>query len=582
MYVAPPCPAFRRLRRALFCGAIFALWPTSLLAAEPVATGLPLASAAPPAIRPLVWFDWQGEIRLRGEAMHGLRLATDPDHPARLDLRHGSFDPPEVPQLPAGETIPFWSMNTADVRLRFNPVMHVGEWSDVHSQIDLGRGVVMGSDPRSATLPWTAADASQPFSGIAGQGPLRDGVAVRRLWLTGRVFGFGEVDIGRMGDHFGMGMFRNSGGDLIGDFQDDVDRLAVRADLFGLRMMVARDNLASLPAAGWNPNLDIRVGKDAAGNDVTVPLTTNQAVQRSQQDSNDVVRWTAEVHGGKRKAELGLRWSAALQYTTQETGLRAEHEVETATSGCKLASCQMLINRTARFLNPELALDWQGTLGGQPLRLQAEGVLQYGTFGNIGARATPGTDTTQSRSIDSPLTIVAGGIAARGSLRIDRSELKLDTGYASGASDGGFGVNDTDNLHWNGSTRPDAPLRTFLSGFHFHRNYRIDGLLFRDVIGAVANTVYFKPAWRFVISEGADTLGVEGSVLAALAASKNATPGHGTVLGIEPEVTLDYTTASGMAGILRSSLLLPGSAFSSDGHSADPAVRVEAIWRLSF
>lgn len=583
---APTGPLAQTLRHA--CGWLLAalLLPMPAGAVEVKPPGPPLAPPVSPVVRPLVRFEWQGELRTRGEAMHGLRLSTDPDQPPHLVLRHGTSDPVDVPRLPAGQKVAYFSMSDADLRLRLQPVLHVGEWSDVHAQVDLGRGVVLGGDPRLDGFPDSAdpgaARQVQQFTTLPGQAALPGGLAVRRLWLTARLFGFAEVDIGRMGDHFGMGMFRNSGGDLLGDFQDDVDRMAVRADLFGLRLMIARDSLASLPAAGWTPTTETVVGKDANGKDISLPWTTNQAVQRAQQDSADLSRWTLEVHGGKRKLEQGLKWSFALQYATQETALKAEHEVETATSACRLGSCQQLINRSARFLNPELALDWLGRIGTWPLRMQLEGALQYGTFGNIGARTTPGTETTLSAAVDSPLTLVAGGLAGKGNLKIDRHELKVDAGYASGSSDGGFGVNDTDNLRWNGSTRPDARFRTFLSGFHFHRNYRVDGLLFRDVIGAVANTVFVKPAWRFLVAEGSHTIGLEGSVLAAVAASSAATPGKGSLLGIEPELTLDYSSSSGMAGLLRGSLLIPGSAFSAGSESAEVATRIEAVWRLSF
>jgi uncharacterized protein (TIGR04551 family) len=424
----------------------------------------------------------------------------------------------------------------------------------------------------------------QQVTTIPGQGSLRDGVSVRRLWLTGRLFGFAEVDIGRMGDHFGMGMYRNGGSDLLSDFQDDVDRVAVRADLFGLRLMVARDSLSSSPNPSWGSRANEVTGKDATtGKDVTGTWTSNTAVQQTLQDSNDLSRWVLEVHGGKRKADLGLQWAFALLYATQETALLAEHQTDVSFQGnCATTDCFLLISRKARFLDPEVALDWRGKLGNRSLRWEAEGVLHYGTFDNIGARTTTGTETSTRTSIDSPLTLVAGGIATRATLRGDHDEWKLDAGYASGSSDGGFGVNDTDNLRWNGSSRPDAPFRTFLSGFHFHRNYRIDGLLFRDVIGAVANTVFIKPAWRFLLADGSHTLGLEGSVLAAVAASSAATPGKGSLLGIEPEVTLDYRGGSGMTGLLRGSLLVPGSAFSAEGQSASLATRIEAIWRLSF
>lgn len=561
-----PC-ANRHPRLAARVAFAFALALVSrhALAAEPSPADLPSASAAPPVVRPLVYLEWQGELRLRGENMSGVRVRVPDDvhQTPYLDLRRDG-EPASFPN--EGMRL----LQTADLRFRLRPVLHVGEWSEVNSQLDLGRGVVLGGSPDTQ-------DVIARFTGFPGQTSLRDGIAVRRLWVHARLFGFGEVEVGRMGDHFGMGMLRNAGGGIAGDFQDDVDRVAVRAELFGMRLMVARDSLAALPRSGW--------GVDAKPTELKpnpTVYTVNDSVQRALQDATDVSRWVAEAHGGKLRGEQGLMWSAAMLYSTQELAMRAEHEPAIDfTQPCRTGDCVSLITRNARFLVPEFALDWRGRLGSRPLRIQAEGALQYGTFDNIGNRSAASSDSGTTASVDSELTIIAGGLASRATLRDGRSEFKLDAGFASGAADGGFGVNDTDNLRRGGLTS-GTDYRTFLSGFHFHREFRIDGLMFRDIVGAVANTVYVKPAWRWLFLEGETTLGLEGSVLAAIAASPQATPGKGTFLGIEPEVTLDWSGRSGLGGFLRGSLFVPGAAFATNGQDAGVATRVEAIWRVTF
>ncbi len=548
-------------------GLLACCLPATALAAAPVADDL-LAPQVP-TIRPLVSWDWHGDLRLRAETLAGVRLATDPYLPSRLDLRHGAGDPSSLPEQ--GSSL----METADLRLRLNPVLHVGEWTDVISQVDLGRGVVLGGSPQPSDLigSWT---------GVTGQSALKDGVAVRRLSVRARLLGMAEVEIGRVGDHFGMGMVRNAGGDLLSDFQSDVDRLAIRAEVFGLRLMIARDTLTSLPALGWGQSSLDLPAKDASGKPTTTPVTSS-APFFTLQDATDTTRWVAEVGGGKVKNDQGLIWNAAILYTTQELGLSAENNAGISfQTTCKTGDCITLSKRNARVFTPQMYLDWHGNWSGRAMRWQLEGAMVYGSFDNIGIKTETAADTGSKTAVDSPLTWISGGLAIRGEMQRGAERTRLDLGAASGNSNGGFGVNDSNPLTVDGSGRPDAALRTFMSGFVFHRDFRVDGLLFRDIIGAVANAAYVKIGHRHAFLQGTDDLGIEASVLGAIAPAPSATTGNSGLLGIEPELTLDYHGPGGNTALLRGSWLVPGPAFAVAGHAAHQAGRLEAVWRLQF
>ena len=236
-----------------------------------------------------------------------------------------------------------------------------------------------------------------------------------------------------------------------------------------------------------------------------------------------------------------------------------------------LASDQVdteLLDATVKMLSahPQLAVDWRG---GDHFRFQAEAALTYLTLGRSDVKAATVTEKT----------VISGGVGVRASLRDGRHEGRVDAGYASGEDEGGFGVLDTDNFR-----KEDGSPRSTLTGFHFHRDYRVDGLLFRDLVGAVANTFYLRPAWRLHLLEGTDgsDLHVELGVLGALAASSSATPGKGSVLGWEPAASLLLKDGP-VEAAAGATLLLPGDAFDSPGGvAAQPAFRLEALLRLSF
>ncbi len=529
----------------------------SPLATAPTNTASPaeiLLPASLPSISPLVSLDLHGHFRSRTEMLSGIRLVKDVQQlPPRLDLRHGSDS--VLPGASGGK------MATADLRLRIDPTLHIGEWFDINSQIDLAGATVLGGD-NNPTIADREARAVENLSGMPSQGDVRNAAAVRRLWVHARLFGLAELEIGRTGDHFGLGMLRNAGGDLLGDFQSDVDRVSLRGDLFGLRLMLARDSLGTLPFASTLPNAFDHKAESR------IVQTGTGSIAYGLEDAADVTRWVAEITGGKLNGEPGLKWSAAAQYQTQDVASRADHEDCIAN-----ASCDQLVPRNGRLIIAQLALDWNGTLGGSPLRLQGESAGIYGSFGRTDPRS--GTE--------SPLLLLSAGAAFKAKWQRGLGDVLVDAGFASGDRSGGFGVLDTDNLR-NGAELSASP-KTFSSGFHFHRNYRVDGLLFRDLIGAVANAWYLKPAYRYeLLDKGhGDSLALELGLLAAVAASSEATPGKGNLLGFEPELSLEYRQPSGTGALLRATYLFPGGALATpQGLAADNAWRVEGAVRFGF
>lgn len=514
----------------------------------------------------LVRLDWSGSVRLRAEAWGGVRLNADNALlPARLDLRHGQADKPGPPT--DGRLL------GSDLRLRLDPAVVVGDWSAVHLQIDAA-GLWNNLVDKGVLRDRFAA-------GAIGTGPLDSSLGVRRLWWKARLVGLCDLQIGRMPDHFGMGMVRNQGGGLDQDHQSDVDRIKLSAEVFGIRAAIARANLASLPLVSDDSalgNYNNAVGGSWGGS-TAVPFTLRTgSTGLPLQDSADVIRWDFEVGGGQITKSRGWTWDIALLWQSQDFALVSETQAlnEPVSPLDKLqdpncgANCGLLSNRGLRTWTFQGALDWQTEAAGHPLRLQLEGAFVYGNLAR--------TDITSAAD---DKTIAAGGVAARANWQRGPQAWQLDLGLATGETEGGFGVRDQTAFKTGGL--PDGAPRDLLTGFRFHKSYRLDGILFRDVIGAVANAWYARPALRHGWDLGGGYgLSADVGVLGAAAMFAAATPGKGRVLGIEPDLALGVSSGQGQLQ-LRSSVLLPGSAFdNAAGGAADTSWRVDAIWLWKF
>lgn len=538
-------PAFCRHSIAMIAALALA-GPLFAAEAKPTAG---VAPAVQSAAAPLVHIELGGMLRLRGQTIRDGSLG---DHnqgrlsglPAALSVRNDNDS------LSDGGD----ALAVGDLRLRLEPRLRLASRAVIHSQIDVVGAMALGSDPR--------VDSDSIMERLAwqsGNGPARDPLAVRRLWATFDVFGVGEFHVGRMPDHFGMGLVRNDGRDAIADFQSEVDRVGVQVEAFDLQLSISRDNMGSGPL--------VPVG--AAADALVYPM----------QDSADVLRWVFQLYGGAFKPDApGLAWGIALLYQDQELALASEHDADPAAAlaGDCLASgtCTRLVPREASMVWPQAWLRFKTRTPLGELHAEMEGALLFATFENTDVLAA--TDTGK--------TIIAGGVATR--LRLDQGNngWRLDAGFASGESEGGFGV--FDQANFRDLAAPDQPHRDLLTGFRFHRGYLVDGLLFREVIGAVANSWYARPAWRHRLLDTRQwgRLEAEVGVLGAVAASTGATPGKALLLGIEPELGLELVSTATSSARLDLSWLVPGAAFDdgANGPAARQAWRLSAQWVVRF
>jgi uncharacterized protein (TIGR04551 family) len=127
----------------------------------------------------------------------------------------------------------------------------------------------------------------------------------------------------------------------------------------------------------------------------------------------------------------------------------------------------------------------------------------------------------------------------------------LYSGFASGRNNFGFQLND-------GVVDPEAPP----SNFKFDRDYHVDMILFREIIGSVTNATYIKPWIQFDFwTRNKDTFGFRFDAIYSLAHKAGATPSGERFLGLEFDSLLFYREHEKFQADIGYGLLVPGDAF---------------------
>src|SRR5262249_11842985 len=117
------------------------------------------------------------------------------------------------------------SLSSANMRLRLEPTINLDEGTSVHVQADLLDNILLRSTPSDPVLGANSVDtsgtAAKPPAGPFNNGtqaPVAQGVnsdrsavLIKRAWAEIAV-PLGVVKVGRMPNHWGMGILHNGGG----------------------------------------------------------------------------------------------------------------------------------------------------------------------------------------------------------------------------------------------------------------------------------------------------------------------------------------------------------------------------------
>ena len=491
---------------SLFCGAA-AVATVLLVSANARATGFhEVGQDYIPRDKTEV--ELSGYLRTRGEALYNLDLDRG------LQPNGQPIFP--VPQSdPTAQTLTHWDMRwRTDVHL-YAPGSMVG----VKARIDVLDNVALGSLPEGI-----------PSATLSQRSPA-DVIRMRRAYGE-LVLPFGLLAAGRMGTHWGLGMVANGGDCLDCDSADASDRVAFITPLFDHIFALAYDFSATgpqLPRPASNRTIGIEPTTDVR--------TVTFAWLRWKDDATRIRRQKA----GKSTVEYGSyithRWQtndvpSAYVATAQPINPFANGGSSVMARGFRATA----FDGWAR-----LTLPWG--------RIEAEAVFLTAIIDQ--PSLVPGLllrNPVKSRQIGAALqsdfgpidSLVSGG---------------LDAGYASGDPAPGFGVTRSPNAAAAQPGDLDG-LQTLHRGvnrvdnFKMHPDFRIDRILFREIIGAVTDAVYARPHARVrLLRAQSAELSANAALIASRAVEASSTPSGKAPLGVEVDPSLVLETHSFLAAL---------------------------------
>lgn len=369
----------------------------------------------------------------------------------------------------------------------------------------------------------------------------------------------GVLVAGRMGNQFGLGMVANGGDCLDCNGGDAADRIGLVMPVRGFLVATAADLSSTGQLQGSrDAGLDIDPRNNAHA------VTT--AVMRWRSDSIRAIR--------RRDGRTNTDYAATLSYIWQERDTPATYLLDDP--GSNPASME-------RGLRGLVTAGWF-RFERPTLRVEVEGAIAAASIDQ--ASPIPGALFRE------PVHLLQTGLVIESEAGAPEARFGagLDGGYASGDPSPGFGAfpslgnADAKQGDLDGSqARP--PMDNRIDNFRFSPNYRIDKILFRQIIGTVTDAIYVRPHARARIADlGPGTVTANLAVIASWAVEPTSTPSGARSLGLELDTNVAYRTRDGFVATLSHAVLLPGAAFDNPtmGTKARVAQAVDLLMGYVF
>lgn len=487
-------------------------------------------TASPPVVR------LEGYLRTRGELWDAFSLGRRDDPFDAFTVATEGAVPAGSCRGPAttgtGEALPCRGdrHRFANMRLRLRPTLSLSDDVRVISTIDVFDNMVLGSTPdgyayrydgsgfvRTDRVPGVPLDTF-----TTGQNPpqdfrnsWRDSLYVRHVWaeVTNRTLG--TLRFGRMPAHYGLGLVWNGGDGIDQDFSSDVDRVEASTEQFGFRLSASFDFAMQ----------GVLRAQDTAGGGLTFWDATPQDDLR--QFHFQALRLTSEDERRERLARgtWVLQGGIDFTYRTQFLSAAGTASAFPSNDGSEF----FFVRRGFRTFVPDVwaRFEWKA------LRLELEAVGVAGTVRNIQNDVFPGGSAFKIRQF---------GVAFEGEYRLldEQLAIRLHTGYATGDPDVN-GLSDRED------TLTQLSQDRTLSHFSFHPAYRVDLILWRNLLGRVGGAWYLKPGVTYdvVRTTNGQRFGASFDVIYSRAAQEVQTYGSDPNLGLELNAGLHYQSEDG-------------------------------------
>ncbi len=543
--------------------------------------------AQPRRFRRVQLFELHGYMRLRGDYFHRLDLGQTLQTPSHGYAASGEpelynkFGPPPSTHAAVGPdgsysvngghctvTLSEQGVNaskvttrcgrrngvaSANMRLRLDPTLHITDTVKVHATVDALDNLVLGSTPDSfwgddwAPLNLFTRTQEPSTTGIHG---LSDTLTVKRAYGEIR-FGWGlTVEFGRMPHHWGLGIVANHGngysrneqGDIVRmldkDYGDSVDSLRLSFDFGKDRRRSHRLTFS------WDWASSGLTTEQLLGTDWASGQTVGQAF--SVEKFDNVYQWRLSIERRddadmlRRKLSLGrpvvnYGFAAWVRYQPiDHISLFTGYAFSPDVYGTGVQSyTNALVQRKAILVTPDL---WFRT-NWRTMRVELELAGVFGQYDELDYGSIE--DIDELDDLDGVINlprykqrIAQFGYALEFKYGFfhDRFHVGLDQGFASGDDAGG--------LNLDPQSPVAIPNTSTMTAFRFNPAYMQDLLLFRELMGTVANAAYFKPwaAFYFFQNNFSARLDIEY----AFAHQRTSTPGNKLNWGLELDAGLRY------------------------------------------
>ncbi|MFH1808565.1 MAG: TIGR04551 family protein [Pseudomonadota bacterium] len=493
---------------------------------DQVSTPFTTAGAAPS-------FGMQGVFRVR----------TDLD--ANLDLDRGPTPSGELLfPAPASDPQNGQILLGADMRLRLQPrVSYKG--IALHALVDVLDNLALGSTPHPAAASSVVTGQDPPRFGVNS---LVDAVAIKRVWGEAAL-PVGMLAVGRMPNHWGLGLVANNGLCDECDGADSADRVAFVTPLLGHLWGVGFDWSASGPVTERDGRWLDREPRDDVRSASAMVLNTlpDPALQR-------------KLRAGKLVLHYGLIGSLRWQ------------DREALSAGQDDALVWIDRGFTGGLVDGWVRLRWAG------LRVEAEFAYLGARYDN--ASLLPGVRLNQ------PATAQQWGGAIETEWRADDElwHLGLDLNVASGDPAPGFGAREMSRLGAPGDldgAQVHPPYDLAVDNFRFHPDHHLDRILWRQIVGTFTDGVALRARAGLSPLRG---LSLELWAVGSAALFAESAPGHSNLLGIELDPTVRYRSNDGFELLLAYGVLFPldGLASVENQLAASPGQTLRVMTRFAF
>lgn len=543
----------------------------------------------------LKFFELHGYYRLRGDVFYRLDLGTfnwvDSSYTSRIlpPISGRSGGSPNSPATADQEPMSnSETLGGANMRFRLEPVLNVSEDIKILSQIDLLDNLILGSTPEAYQgtsglneyypLPMFSQSQVAP---VKGYNSYTDSISVKRVWAE-VMTPFGQLRFGRMPSHWGLGVLVNDGGCFDCDGGSSADRVAFVTKIFGHYIVPGIDFVSE----GSNTKL-ISPVTDYPLEQYYVPIDADQRDDVTQYILAIVKRYSREeerefLENGRYVLSYGV-YNVFRNQAYDYPKYYSEGQSPTSYQDMAFRRSQVYIGSPwIKFVT-------------QRLHVEAEFDIIRGILGDA---TNPEPDyPVGPKDVDKDIEIMQWGGVVRGDYKFLSNEalkVGLEFGIASGDDAPGWGLqalqkpatiqirdasgNVVKQFDSYGAS-PFGPKQfgdfkfidngrewtvkdRNITNFRFNPDYRIDMILWREVIGQLTDAWYVKPSVDYTIVEG---LNAGLDIIYSQAIYDESTPGDGRSLGLEFDIHLRYESEDNFIAGFDYGLLVPFSGMNNLG-----------------